>query len=197
MVGSALALGALALLPARAEATNIDRLVLDSCEVGGGGNDIHSLQSHYDPKRDEMVVTLRLCAKAQPKATYRVYLDHTAPFVGKAAASAACVTTADSVVAQTPGGHKGVGTSQIEGDTVRFVIPLAKLHVGKPKDAPRIVLWATSSLGDVTDHAPNREAGDGCGQPQVTTEALVQARVALTGGIAFVSRTYEIGRAHV
>ncbi|MFZ1427680.1 MAG: hypothetical protein WAS21_13000, partial [Geminicoccaceae bacterium] len=135
----------------------------------------------------------RLCAKAQPKATYRVYLDHAAPFVGRTAASAACVTTADSVVAQTPAGHRGVGMSQIEGDTVRFVIPLAKLHVGKPRDVPRIALWATSSLGNVTDHAPNREAGDGCGQPQVTTEALVQARVALTGGIAFVSRTYVAG----
>ncbi|MFZ1426848.1 MAG: hypothetical protein WAS21_08780, partial [Geminicoccaceae bacterium] len=65
-----------------------ERFVLDSCEVGGRGNDIHSLQSHYDRKRDEMVVTLRLCAKAQPKATYRVYLDHAAPFVGRTAASA-------------------------------------------------------------------------------------------------------------
>ena len=171
---------------ARAEATNIDRLVLDGCEVGGRGNDIHSLQSHYDPKRDEMVVTLRLCAKAQPKATYRVYLDHTAPFVGRTAASAACATTADSVVAQTPSGHKGVGTSQIKGDTVRFVIPLAKLHVGKPKDVPLIPIWATSTLGDTTDRAPNRETGDGCEHPRATTETLVQARVAVTG-LAFVS----------
>ncbi len=70
-----------------------------------------------------MVVTSRLCAKAQPETTYRVCLDHAAPFVGRAAASAACV----------------------------------------------------------------------CVQPQVTTKALVQARMACTGGIAFVSRTYVAG----
>ena len=126
----------------------VDRLILDSCEVGGGGNDIHSLQSRYDPKRDEIVVTLRLCSAARPKATYRVYLDHAAPFVGKAAASASCATTADSVVAHTPGGHRGVGTSRIKGDTVRFVIPLTKLHVGKPKELPLIPIWASSTFGE-------------------------------------------------
>lgn len=186
VLGCVVAAGwAVAACPAEAHVVG-ERFVLDSCEVGGRGNDIHSLQSHYDLKRDEMVVTLRLCAKAQPKATYRVYLDHTAPFVGKAAASATCVTTADSVVAQTPSGHKGVGTSQIKGDTVRFVIPLAKLHVGKPKDVPLIPIWATSTLGDTIDRAPNREMGDGCEHPRSTTETLVQARVAVTG-LAFVS----------
>ncbi len=186
VVGGILALAVSALLASRADATGFDRLILDGCEVGGGGNDIHSLQSRYDPKRDEMVVTLRLCSAARPKATYRVYLDHAAPFVGKAAASASCVTTADSVVAHTPGGHRGVGTSRIKGDTVRFVIPLAKLHVGKPKNVPLIPIWATSTLGDTIDRAPNSEAGDGCEHPRATTETLVQARVGVTG-LAFVS----------
>ena len=162
-----------------------ERLILDGCEVGGGGNDIHSVQSHYEPERDRIVVTLRLCGPARPKATYRVYLDHAAPFVGKTAASATCVTTADSVVAHTPGGHQGVGTSRIQGDLVRFVVPLAKLHVGKPKDVPLIPLWVTSTLGKVEDRAPNRETGDGCEHPRATTETLVQARVAVTG-IAFI-----------
>ena len=178
-----------------ADATAIgDRLILDGCEVGGGGNDIHSVQSHYEPERDQIVVTLRLCSAARPKATYRVYLDHAAPFVGKAAASATCATTADSVVAHTPGGHQGVGTSRSRATRVRFVVPLAKLHVGKPKDVPLIPLWATSTLGKVDDRAPNSEAGDGCAHPRATTETLVQARVAVTG-IAFLT-TYSFDRRH-
>jgi hypothetical protein len=175
---------ALPISPAAASTVG-ERVILDGCEVGGGGNDIHSLQSHYDPKRDEIVVILRLCSAARPKATYRVYLDHTAPFVGKAAASATCATMADSVVAQTPDGHQGVGASRVQGNTVRFVVPLAKLHVGNPKDVPLIPMWATSTLGKVEDRAPNRETGDGCEHPRAATETLVQARVAVTG-ITFI-----------
>ena len=69
---------------ADADAVNVGRLILDGCEVGGGGNDIHSIQSRYEPDRDRIVVTLRLCGAARPNATYRVHLDHAAPFVGKA-----------------------------------------------------------------------------------------------------------------
>ena len=155
----ALVAGAVLVGPADAAAIG-ERLILDGCEVGGGGNDIHSVQSHYEADRDRIVVTVRLCSAARPKATYRVYLDHAAPFVGKAAAAATCVTTADSVVAHTPGGHRGVGTSRVQGDLVRFVVPLAKLHVGKPKNVPLIPLWVTSTLGKVEDRAPNRETGD-------------------------------------
>ncbi len=169
------------------------KLIEDGCDVGGRGNDIQAIQSHYEPDKDRIVVTLRLCDKAKPKATYRVHLDHAAPFVGRVRAPAGCVSMADTVVMQTPTGHRGIGTSQVQGNTVQFVVPLDKLHVGKPKDQPLITLWATSTLGGVTDHAPNREAGDDCAEPQVTTETLVQGRVAITGGIAFVSSTSFTG----
>ena len=89
------------------------------------------------------------------------------------------------MVARTPGGHQGVGTSEVQGDLVRFVVPLARLHVGTPKDVPLIPLWVTSTLGKVEDRAPNRETGDGCEHPRATTETLVQARVAITG-VAFI-----------
>ena len=184
-VVAAAAWAALAGPAAKANTVVNERLILDGCEVGGGGNDIHSVQSHYEPERDRIVVTLRLCGPARPKATYRVYLDHTAPFVGRTKVSGNCATTADSVVARSPGGHQGVGTSEVQGDLVRFVVPLARLHVGKPKDVPLIPLWATSTLGKVEDRAPNRETGDGCEHPRATTETLVQARVAVTG-IAFI-----------
>ncbi|MGE3290407.1 MAG: hypothetical protein AB7I59_24390 [Geminicoccaceae bacterium] len=190
VVGAATALAAtVPVLPASATqqtAVNV-RLIQDGCDVGGRGNDIQSIQSHYEPGRDRIVVTLRLCDEARPKATYRLHLDHAAPFVGGARTPAGCVSMADTVVAQTPTGHRGIGTSRIEGSTVRFVVPLGKLDVGKPKDQPLIALWATSSLGSTEDRAPNRETGDGCAEPRAATETLVQGRVAITGGIAFVS----------
>jgi hypothetical protein len=185
-VGGIVAAMASGLLVGRAEANVVnERIVLDGCEVGGGGNDIQSIQSHYEPDRDRIVVTLRLCAKAKRNAAYRVHLDHAAPFVGRVRAQAGCVSTVDTVVAQTPRGHRGVGSSRLDGDLVRFVVPLDKLHVGKPKDVPLVALWATSSFGGTEDRAPNRETGDGCAHPQATTETLVQARVAVTA-IAFV-----------
>src|SRR5215211_5616359 len=125
IVGAMVAAAAWAALAAPAAEANTgvnERLVLDGCEVGGGGNDIHSLQSHYEPERDRIVVTLRLCGPARREATYRVHLDHAAPFVGRAAAAAPaaalCATTADSAVARAPGGHRGVGTSEVQGDLV-------------------------------------------------------------------------------
>jgi hypothetical protein len=210
-VVAAAAWAALAGPAAEADTVVNERLVLDGCEVGGGGNDIHSLQSHYEPERDRIAVTLRLCGPARREATYRVHLDHAAPFVGRAAAATpaaldraapfagraatpaatSCATTADSAVARAPGGHRGVGTSEVRGNEIRFVVPLARLRVGTPEDVPRIPLWATSTLGKVEDRAPNRETGDGCAHPRATTETLVQARVAITGGLAFIlSRSF-------
>ena len=104
--------------------------------MGGGGNDIHSVQSRYDADRDRIVVTLRLCSDARRNATYRVHLDHAAPFVGEAAAAATCATPADSVVARTPGGHEGVGASEVQGNLVRFVVPLANWTSASPRMCP-------------------------------------------------------------
>ncbi|MFO1069155.1 MAG: hypothetical protein U1E14_11595 [Geminicoccaceae bacterium] len=163
-----------------------ERVVLDGCEVGSGGNDIQSIQSHYEPKLDRIVVTLRLCARASQQATYRVHLDHAAPFVGKRGSSTGCVATVDTVVEHTPTGHRGVGTSSISGKEVRFTVPLGPLQVGSPKQVPLIALWGSSVLGDNRDRAPNNETGDRCSHPQATTETLVQSRIAVTG-IAFVS----------
>lgn len=188
LMGGIAVAAACALLAGRADANVInERLIQDGCEVGGGGNDIQAIQSHYEPDKDRIVVTLRLCDKAKPKATYRVHLDHAAPFVGRVRTQPGCVSMADSVVAHSPTGHRGVGTSRIDGNLIRFVVPLDKLHVASPKSQPMIALWATSSLGGTEDRAPNRETGDGCAEPRATTETLVQARVAVTGGLAFVS----------
>ena len=93
------------------------------------------------------------------KATYRVHLDHAAPFVEEAEASDTCATPEDSVVARMPGGHRGVGTSEVQSNLVRFVVPLDDLNVGAPDDVPLVPLWATSTLGGTIDSAPNRETG--------------------------------------
>ena len=188
LLGSVVAATTCSLMPDRADAhiANL-RLIEDGCDVGGRGNDIQAIESHYEADSDRIVVTLRLCAEARPKTTYRIHLDHAAPFVGSGRAQAGCVAMADTVIVRTPAGHRGVGSSTVEGNAVRFVVPLAKLHLRKPRQQPLIALWATSSLGNTEDRAPNRETGDGCAEPQATTETLVQARVAITGGLAFVS----------
>jgi hypothetical protein len=154
-----------------------ERLIVDGCDVGSGGNDIHSLESQYDVDRDEIVVALRLCNEVQSDAIYRVHLDHAAPFVDDAEALASCKTPADSVVARAPDGHQGVGTSEETGNLVRFVVPLDDLDVGAPDEVPLIPLWATSRLGGTVDHAPNHESGDRCAHPQARTETLVQPRI--------------------
>jgi hypothetical protein len=175
MVCGAVALAASA-VPAPAALAVGERLIIDGCEVGSGGNDIHSLESHYDADRDEIVVALRLCNDVQSGATYRVHLDHAPPFVEDAEALASCNTPADSAVARTPDGHKGVGTSEVAGNLVRFVVPLDDLDVGAPEEVPLIPLWATSRLGGTIDRAPNRETGDRCAHPQARSETLVQPR---------------------
>jgi hypothetical protein len=121
-------------------------------------------------------VALRLRNDVESDATYRVHLGHAAPFVEDADALASCKTPADSAVARTPDGHKGVGTSEVAGNVVRFVVPLDDLDVGAPEDVPLIPLWATSRLGGTVDRAPNRETGDRCAHPQARSETLVQPR---------------------
>ena len=190
LLGAAVAMAAGAAWATPASANNEPvntRLIQDGCDAGGRGNDIRSIQSHYEPGKDRILVTLRLCDEAKARATYRLHLDHAAPFVGKTRSQGGCATLSDTVVAQTPRGHRGIGSSKLVGNEVRFVVPLDKLGVGTPKQQPLIGLWATSTLGSVEDRAPNRETGDDCAEPQVATETLVQSRVAITGGIAFVS----------
>jgi hypothetical protein len=143
----------------------------------GRGNDIQSLESRYDTKTDQLTVTLRLCADAAPAATFRLHLDHGAPFVEQAAATDRCATPADSAVTRGPGGHQGVGRSRILGNRVIFTVPLERLGVGSPKDVPLVPLWATSSASGTVDRAPNRETGDDCQHPRALTETLVQSRV--------------------
>ena len=135
MAGVATMLAAGALLGGPVVANPGDRRVLDGCEVGGGGNDIHSLESRYDGKRNQISVgggdgTLQLCAGADRGATYRLFLDRAAPFVEQAAAKAACVNPADAVVARGPGGHHGPGRSAVQGNEVRFIVPLDALGIG-------------------------------------------------------------------
>jgi hypothetical protein len=197
MVCGAVALATSAVLASPAAAIVGERQILDGCEVGGGGNDIFSVHSRYDADQNEIVVTLRLCSEARRTATYRVHLDHAAPFVGEAAAPlvaeatapATCDTPADSVVARTPGGHQGVGASEVEGNQVRFVVPLDDLNVGEPEDVPLIPLWATSTLGGTVDRAPTAEAGDDCAHPQARTETLVQPRIEITNLVWITSFT--------
>ena len=179
--------GAVLVGPADAAAIG-ERLILDGCEVGGGGNDIHSVQSHYEPERDRIVGDP---AAVRPRAARgdlpRVPRPRRAVRRPAAAATPARTLRHDrgqrgrALAGRPPRRRHQRG----RGNQVRFVVPLARLHVGTPKNVPLIPLWATSTLGKVEDRAPNRETGDGCEHPRATTETLVQARVAITG-IAFI-----------
>jgi hypothetical protein len=176
-----------AVLAQPAAATDSVQRVLDGCDVGGGGNDIQAMESSHDRGRDQLTVTLRLCADAEPAATYRLHIDHAAPFVEEAAATARCTTPADSVVTRGPSGHRGAGRSEVLGNRVIFTVPLDKLGVGPASEIPLVPLWANSNLGGTVDRAPNRETGDGCQHPQALTETLVQTRVVL-GKLAWITQ---------
>jgi hypothetical protein len=52
------ALAASAVVGRPGRATLEERQILDDCEVGGGGNDIRSVQSHYDADRNEIAMTM-------------------------------------------------------------------------------------------------------------------------------------------
>src|SRR4051795_5769425 len=111
--------------PAAATSTQARR-ILDGCEVGGGGNDIHSIESHYHRDKNRIDVTLRLCAAAKPGAVYRLHLDFAAPFVEQARG---CADPTDAVIARGPKGHQGKGRSEVRGNLVRFFVPLDDLGV--------------------------------------------------------------------
>lgn len=173
MICGAAALAAVLALGGEASA-GADRRMLDGCDVGSRGNDIHSLESRYDRKRNRVLVTLRLCADADRGASYRLFLDRAAPFVEPAAARAGCVDPADAVAARGPSGHRGPGRSAVVGNEVQFTLPLDALGVSPSDRTPAIALWATSSKGNATDRAPNPETGDGCRFPRAPAETLVQ-----------------------
>jgi hypothetical protein len=83
------------------------RQLLDGCEVGASGSDIQSLESRYDAKRDQILVTLRLCAKVDRTATYQLHVDHSGTQVEEAGAPLGFASTADTVLVRSPVGHKG------------------------------------------------------------------------------------------
>ena len=112
-IGTAAIAAATILLAQPAAAKDNSRRLLDGCEVGGTGADIAALESSHDAKTDRLTVTLRLCADAAPDATYRLHLDHAAPFLVEAGTSADCVTPADTVISRGPGGHQGAGRSRV------------------------------------------------------------------------------------
>jgi len=188
---AASAISTLLTQPAFATSDNV-RLRHDGCEVGGGGNDIQSVRTRYNRQKDEVVVTLKLCDKADPDTTYRLHVDHAAPFVEEPEANAACVSPAESVLTHAPGGHRGPGRSIVFGTRVRFFVPLAELGVGPASEVPMVHLWATSTRDGVIDRAPHRETGDGCAHPRARTETLAQVRVVL-GHLIWVTKPFEEG----
>ena len=190
MIGIAGVAAAGLLLSDSASATSLqERRLVDGCDVGGGGNDIQSIATAYHRGKDRLEVTLRLCAAAQRGVTYRLHVDHTAPFVGD---SRSCTDPGEAMLVRGPEGHRGKGRSEIAGSTVRFVVPLGELGVAGPDEVPVVFLWADSRSGGVVDRAPNREGGDGCDRPQARSETLVQTR-AVSGYLVWIGSAPSSG----
>jgi hypothetical protein len=188
LVAAAVATGFLA-DPASATSLQQRRMV-DGCDVGGGGNDIQSIATEYQRGKDRIEVTLRLCAAAKRGVTYRLHVDHAAPFVGD---TRGCTDASEATIIRGPKGHRGKGRSEVEGSTVRFVVPLGELGVAGPEQVPVIFLWADSRSGGTVDGAPNREGGDGCGRPQARSETLAQTR-AVNGNLVWIGSVPSNGQ---
>lgn len=138
LIGFAAASAAWALLADPASATSLQqRRMVDGCDVGGGGNDIQSIATEYQRGKDRIEATLRLCAAAKRGVTYRLHVDHAAPFVSD---TRGCTDASEATIVRGPEGHRGKGRSEVEGSTVRFVVPLGELGTAGPEQVPVIFL---------------------------------------------------------
>ncbi|MEE9300395.1 MAG: hypothetical protein V3V17_04645 [Alphaproteobacteria bacterium] len=155
-----------------------DAAHIDGCDIGGGANDIDVLIASTDGT--DIVVTMVLCADADTKTKYRVYYDHSYPFVTEqTAGSGRCEqrTTFDDTMEHHGRKDKGPGMFEVDPDFVsddhilKFTVPLAELNAPLGSGDP-VFIWAGTQLKGTRDQAPNTEAGDNCYQPELASEAL-------------------------
>lgn len=155
--------------------------VTDTCDVGGGANDIETVTASYDDGSDEIVVEMSLCADVDSKTEYRVYLDHedTTNNDGDGIDDGPdtldpnpdCTKTFDDRMLHKSAKDRGPGTIDIVGSLLTFRVPIDELNpVLEVGDT--VLVWADTKLKKVTDKAPNTEPGDGCAKPEVASEVL-------------------------
>lgn len=155
----------------------------DTCDIGGGGNDIDTLSASYDIGSDEITVDMLLCSAPGGGTKYRVHFDHTAPFATDADrngdqtvdGSDFCVTTSDDTMMRRShkGNDKDTGPGIISADTntLTFTVPVDDLNPSLAL-GDTVYIWADTQHKGIKDRAPNTEGGDGCAKPEVLGEVL-------------------------
>ena len=155
--------------------------ITDSCDVGGGSNDIEAVTASYDAGTDEIVVVVVLCSDADDRTNYQVYFDHqdTTDLDGDGIDDGPdtldpnpdCVTTFDDRMAHKGRKDRGPGMIDVFGSTLTFRVGVDELNpfLGL---GDTVLIWADTKLKNVTDKAPNTESGDGCDKPEVASEVI-------------------------
>ena len=155
--------------------------ITDTCDVGGGPNDIETVAASYDDGSDEIVVEMSLCADADNKTSYRVYLDHLDATnldgddfddgPDTLDPNPDCVRTWDDRMIHKGRKDAGPGAIDVDGDSLIFRVGVAELNPFLQL-GDTVLIWTDTKLKKVTDKAPNTESGDGCPRPEVANEVI-------------------------
>jgi hypothetical protein len=165
----------------------------DTCEVGGGANDIYTVSTAYDSDTDTITVTTVLCGSTNNKTDYRVYFDHTPPLFsvpgtedrngdGIIDASDLCANTWDHRMRRYRGKNKGPGIKSgasdivvamtyTSDDTLIYNLPVTELNSALTND-DTVYIWTDAKFKGTRDRAPYTEGGDGCPVPEYENEVL-------------------------
>jgi len=153
----------------------------DSCDVGGGPNDIENVMVSYNATTDEIVVQMILCADVDQKTRYQVYFDYqdTTNLDGDGVDDGPdtldpnpdCVRTYDERIVYRNGNARGPGIINQIGNTLIFSVTIDELDPGLEL-GDTVLIWTDTKAKNITDKAPNTESGDDCEKPQVAGEVI-------------------------
>ncbi len=156
-----------------------DPSVTDTCDIGGGPNDIETVTASYDAATDEIVVEMSLCADSGSKTRYRVLFDHrdTTNLDGDDMDDGPdtldpnpdCVRTWDDRMMHKGSHERGPGMIDVFGSTLTFRVGVDELSPFLEL-GDTVLIWADTKFKEITDKAPNTEPGDGCPKPEVSGE---------------------------
>jgi len=167
----------------------------DTCEVGGGADDIYNLAAIFDdngnsdPTDDEIVVEMRLCDDPTGTRTkYRVHFDHTPPLFSVDGTTEDrngdsnideddfCATTSDDTMMRRRNKDTGPGIIEFVEDAGMFfliyTVLVDDLNPSLLLD-DTVYIWADTQLKGIIDRAPDTDAlSDDCAKPEVETEVV-------------------------
>jgi hypothetical protein len=148
----------------------------DGCDVGGGGNDIDTVEADSDGT--SIFVHLNLCAAIDDKVIYRIHFDYTDQFDGfgnnnpDTPTNAGCVTTSDDTMMLR--GNRETGPGEITTDTNMIWYEVDYDELAKNGvilgSGDQVLIWADSQYKSINDRAPNTQ--EPCSKPQVIGEVM-------------------------